>query len=100
MAKPNEDQGSSLRDTHRATADSAAQWQPIGTAPKGGWDAPQIIVWGPDCPVQAAEWHPRWYLDESKAGWITANTDEEYGYLLDPTHWMPMPAPPTPSGES
>lgn len=73
-----------------AVADTAAaeqQWQPIETAPKDG--TPILAVseahikegWSP----QVIEWSDVWMYSEC--------FDE---FMFEPTHWMPIPAAPTP----
>lgn len=57
------------------------EWQPIETAPTKGL----ILAWDGE-EVHIAEWHPAlifggdWYIAEDE--------------VIDPTHWMPLPAPP------
>lgn len=68
------------------TPTTAQGWQPIDTAPKG---KTQIIVarivdgrvwWCRDC-----KWSDKWQ------NW---NDNVEPAGLDNPTHWMPLPAPP------
>lgn len=66
-------------------------WQPIETAPKDGRD---ILVSGCSCgpPVRIACWGTGRYLGRVKGrewGWV-----DHPGHTCDPTHWMPLPAPP------
>lgn len=68
-----------------------SEWQPIETAPK---DGTAILVWDGKL-VYEAEWWDAWYADSSKPGWMIANCDEEYGFYVKATHWMPLPTPPT-----
>jgi hypothetical protein len=68
-----------MTDTHNA----AMQWQPIETAPKGGWilgfgDGPSTLL----C-AYLMEWDGE--------GWAEIYSDA----LMAPTHWMPLPPPPT-----
>jgi len=62
-----------------------SEWQPINTVPR---DASMVDLW-------SASWgrltNCRW--DEGK-WWRARNGYEEYEF--DPTHWMPLPAPPKP----
>lgn len=70
-------------------------WQPIKTAPKDGtpilaWSSkvaddeqPQIVWWN--------ETGGYWELAWDCSLWYDKNTP--------PTHWMPLPAPPTDNGE-
>ena len=78
------------------------EWQPIETAPKNGT---RILVYynGPTFKgrwhegnisgVGEVEWWEGWY-NEKINGWMIANCDEEYGYFVEATHWMPLPEPP------
>lgn len=63
-----------------------SEWQPIETAPHDGrlilawgpcWSLPDIISWMPDHKV----WQEGLQGDYVDDGW-------------EPTHWMPLPAPP------
>lgn len=73
-------------------ADAAAriweQWQPIETAPK---DWSQVILYyqdsGLDDDVMAGYYSCE---DGGKDCWM-----DNYGDELKPTHWMPLPKPPT-----
>jgi len=109
----------SKQGTEYIRADLVPQWQPIETAPKDGtWvlvsggDAydefnlfkekldrsvsPPVVNYPNDVlvalkrPVVAF-----WYADQSR--WAFAHWDScWYGEYSDPTHWMPLPAPPSP----
>ena len=72
---------------------AATQWRPIETAPKDGtW---VLLCWketptGSEC---FDEWSPgqavgKWYYD----GWMRCS---EYSVGGNPTHWMPLPKPPS-----
>ena len=65
-------------------------WQPIETAPK---DGASILVWDGKV-VREVSWQDRWYGRTEQPGWMIANCDEEYGYYVEATHWMPLPKPP------
>lgn len=73
----------------------ADEWQPIETAPKDGtW------VWA-FWPVQATEYQQR------ATRWLKGATDgpfwidaEDWIDWTQPTHWRPLPAPPSVSGEA
>lgn len=58
-----------------------AQWQPIETAPK---DVPILAAWASDGGVHIVYWS-----DSYGGGWIG-----HYPETIEPTHWMPLPAPP------
>lgn len=79
-----------------------AEWMDIETAPKDGCSIIIATKGHPirtghgtqNCPpVCEAHWHDGWY-NERVSGWMLANCDEEYGILMEATHWMPLPAPP------
>ena len=65
------------------------EWQPIETAPEGE----VVLVWDAD----AEEFFPAEFLSQV-TGW--GNPGEWMDWhgmrLLHPTHWMPLPDPPTP----
>ena len=72
-----------------------AQWQPIETAPK---DGTAVLLWlgAPWSEVRQMWWYDPWDVwlaageDEPDAG------DERFGCgSAIPTHWMPLPAPPS-----
>ena len=69
------------------------EWQPIETAPK---DGESILVFN-SYGISEVQWcneqdydvpHDWWYIDGMKAGYFGLRGDE-------PTHWMPLPAPPS-----
>lgn len=65
----------------------AEGWRPIESAPR---DQPVIVTNGES--VGEASYH------ESDNGWWWAGyhpTDASDGYVWQPTHWRPLPAPPT-----
>lgn len=84
-----------------------SDWQPIETAPKGTGDlnGPEILLWwdayrynvdddDPE-PIMAIgwwKWNPR-----TKCGYFSDNQRfDDYGLAESPpTHWMPLPDPPT-----
>jgi hypothetical protein len=76
------------------------KWQPIETAPKDGTD---IIVMYIHCETQivhAAFWLEANLDDElDETGWWTYDWSEVSRSKMDdhytPTHWMPLPPPPT-----
>lgn len=63
-------------------------WQPIDTAPR---DYTEILVYDPEheCFVAWYEYHRHeWRWSPHDAGWC------------NPTHWMPLPPPPTEKARS
>lgn len=59
-------------------------WRPIETAPKDGLK--DILVWKKGF-IGIAVWQP---IYDRGFGWVT-NT----GFQVEPTHWQPLPEPPT-----
>lgn len=59
-------------------------WQPIETAPKDGTEP--LVSHGEFASVV-------WW-DEIGSGWIVAALADQSIYAPNPTHWMPLPAPP------
>lgn len=84
---------SALNTSHRNAEGAVVGWQPIETAPR---DGTVIIVGGtPDGygpKVRTAHWGSGRYLNHKK-GFQQAWVDHP-GHTCDPTHWMPLPAPP------
>lgn len=75
----------------------ATTWQPIETAPKDGtW----IILAGPSGYVttplrcEVAHWYPEYH---PRNPWQTHSNDPFSDGGEEPTHWMPLPEPPTPT---
>lgn len=67
-------------------APKAEAWRPIETAPEGVW----ILVRGATSRTNADVLVVRRFAGE---WWESA--DDGYGAHIEPTHWMPLPAPPT-----
>lgn len=68
-------------------------WQPIDSATKDGQEV-LIFLRSPWSRIELAKWFVPW------GTWITggvpSSDDEMYGIGSGvPTHWMPLPAPPT-----
>jgi hypothetical protein len=59
-------------------------WQPIETAPKG-WDGTQLLVADDQGRINRAFW----YGSLEDGHWMMV------GGQWEPTHWMPLPDPPT-----
>lgn len=68
------------------------EWQPIETAPK---DGTQILLFWPYITQEGGVTTGHWY----RAGegvpdrWYSPIVN---GYATPPTHWMPLPSPPSP----
>lgn len=75
----------------------APRWEPIETAPK---DGTEVLVASPGRHHQPAD---RSYVAAARyhdgEGWYEVNNDptDIWGGPLYPTHWMPLPLPPSPS---
>jgi hypothetical protein len=69
--------------------DARPQWQPIATAPQ---DA-RILIFSPLGEVFAAQWAKNPWTDD--VAWMVARlADNDTVIITNPTHWMPLPAPP------
>jgi hypothetical protein len=68
------------------------EWQPIETAPK---DGTAVLLW---LSGDAAffDWMVVGSYDGDDAGWNDGITM----FRLEPTHWMPLPRPPSDKGET
>jgi hypothetical protein len=69
-------------------------WQPIETAPK---DGTRVLAYWPDCygnhsACQVETWFGPWAKGNSQMVWQSAF--EWADGHNEPTHWMPLPAPP------
>lgn len=67
-------------------------WQPISTAPKDGTDV--LVCQG--ATVAVAHWN----LHLGGPGWLDDSGAAQHDYwnyvgCISPTHWMPLPEPPT-----
>jgi hypothetical protein len=61
------------------------EWQSIETAPRDGTD---VLLWLHDAGACCGYYHyDRWWADNGDA-------------IVDPTHWMPLPRPPSDKGET
>lgn len=71
-----------------------AEWQPIKTAPK---DGTAILGWSEEMEeVMSIVW-----VDDRGGSWrISSCSSMELGSWGQPTHWMPLPAPPKDSGKT
>ena len=69
-------------------------WQPMATAPK---DGTHILVWFPQSGVWEVFMH-RFDQDDTEGWWCVSDNKNEpmplRGWVIQPTHWMPLPAPP------
>jgi hypothetical protein len=68
-------------------------WQPIDTAPKDGW----IIACGGNSGDPALwKWNTHWLAKKPKPYWECCFIFMGVQWMRahQPTHWMPLPAPP------
>lgn len=78
-------------NTHHAEAHPAGQWQPIATAPKTHGS---LLLLATGRGVVAGSWGLGRYnysTREYEHEWV-----EGVQNVIHPTHWMPLPAPPSP----
>ena len=69
-----------------------SEWMPIETAPKGEFDT-IIMGFVPDETGFAPDPREGWWSAETR-GW-RLTSDPTWRSNPQPTHWMPLPAPPT-----
>lgn len=80
------------------------QWQPIETAPKDGRD---MLLWHPQFGILMGHWDhvgtsdwwavyawPQPMHSHPCEGWFSPFMESDGVDGVDPTHWMPLPAPP------
>jgi hypothetical protein len=69
-----------------------AEWQPIETAPRDGQSliVARFPYTGRFPPVMLTRWVRKRHLPGKVMGWRKV--------MWEPTHWMPLPAPPSSSG--
>lgn len=65
------------------------EWKPIETAPKDGM---HILAWADGLPVISEYSDGQWWTDDDRYNDLERN----YPCRFNPTHWMPLPAPPLP----
>lgn len=73
-----------------AIAESREGWRPIETAPRDG-----TVIWlANEHSLRVGAWiSGRW------ADWVRAELGGTCDLHFTPTHWAPVPTPPSPSGE-
>lgn len=64
---------------------SERDWQPISTAPK---DGTPVLIWVDKMAVTAS-------FDEDELEWFNGNWGLGFAEAEQPTHWMPLPQPPS-----
>jgi hypothetical protein len=75
---------------HPADDGEAAGWRPIETAPK---DGTHILMWRPS--KAGAVVKEAWWQTDSPFGPGWGGHGWMYSTWLQPTHWMPLPPPPS-----
>ena len=73
-------------------------WQPIETAPRDGavvllWGGPMCNECGDDITPPTRATTARWSKHENL--WHATEGGDVDFFFMAPTHWMPLPAPPT-----
>jgi hypothetical protein len=71
-----------------------SEWQPIESAPK---DADALLLFEDGEGVHQGYWYD---LDANDQYWVSAETQGLTGGRMNPTHWMPLPDPPSATGRS
>ena len=69
------------------------EWQPIETAPKDGTRILVSCVYEVEGQTHSYEWADWWGWDDEWEGWL--DFPSQIPAPVPPTHWMPLPAPPT-----
>ena len=70
-----------------------SEWQPIETAPK---DGRMVLLFPSRCWAEDSDRGEVGYWDNDFHDWGgLGSAAEDY---TGPTHWMPLPSPPTPEG--
>jgi hypothetical protein len=66
-------------------------WQPIATAPK---DGTMVMIYdqGDPTPIAVAYWTTSVWVDGG--AWVQEEHRSDT-YTFNPTHWMPLPTPPS-----
>lgn len=71
-------------------------WQPIETAPK---DGTKVLVYDESYGLPQKAWFGKDHFKEEYEGWLFGDGDDYscglYFTPIEPTHWMPLPKPPT-----
>jgi hypothetical protein len=71
-------------------------WRPIETAPK---DGTEVLLYCPEQGVARGRWNDCRYASNPRPYW-TNDAERLFGVSRtrsdQPTHWMPLPAPPEP----
>ena len=72
------------------------EWRPIETAPK---DGTKVLVYDESYGLPQKAWFGKDHFDEEHEGWLFGDGDDYscglYFTPINPTHWMPLPKPPT-----
>jgi len=68
-------------------------WQPIDTAPKDGTSVLLYGIWSGEVHGSANEYSIL-QASFSFKNWLVEGGEYYCAYVINPTHWMPLPAPP------
>lgn len=96
--------------THPSPPEGMAGWKPIAEAPKTG----HTLLLGyfnsaNKWRTTRGQWMSQDYIDEyakdpdfMEPGWHETTVEDDDGkcWPIEPTHWMPLPAPPLPASEA
>lgn len=73
-----------------------SEWKPIETAPK---DGTKVLVYDESYGLPQKAWFGKDHFKEEYEGWLFGDGDDYscglYFTPIEPTHWMPLPKPPT-----
>jgi hypothetical protein len=73
------------------------QWQPIETAPKDGTTVLVYCAADDGFNIIEARWHEfhRWKGEPNSCGWDVCPFEADRSTEVFPSHWMPLPQPPS-----
>jgi hypothetical protein len=67
-------------------------WARIDTAPR---DGSRIVVWGTQSGLPDSKPFAAIASFDDISGWVAADPTDNMRFQLIPTHWLPLPPPPT-----
>lgn len=67
------------------------EWKPIETAPRDGTQILVCVTYS----LGSDEWETKMWVDFAKDPYIWPTYWERIDIPFEPTHWMPLPSPPT-----
>lgn len=83
---------SELTDARMDGQIESSGWAKIGTAPR---DGSRIIVWGVQTGLPGSKPFAAMASFDNTLGWVTNDPTDSMKFQLSPTHWLPLPSPPT-----